>query len=40
MLPNADLNDLTRTGAAIPQLYHCGFTLEDVYEPREGRVYI
>lgn len=40
MLPNADLNDLTRIGAAISQLYHCTFTSEDVCEPREGRVYI
>ncbi|KAJ5502600.1 hypothetical protein N7463_005474 [Penicillium fimorum] len=39
-LPNADPNDLTRTGAAIPQLYHCTLTSEDVSEPRKGRVYI
>ncbi|OQD96815.1 hypothetical protein PENSOL_c014G08424 [Penicillium solitum] len=34
MLPNADLNDLTRTGAAISQLYHCTFTSEDTNEQR------
>ncbi|KAL2695258.1 hypothetical protein AAEP93_004011 [Penicillium crustosum] len=33
MLPNADLNDLARSGAAISQLYHCTFTSEDVCEP-------
>ncbi|KAJ5372963.1 hypothetical protein N7517_004969 [Penicillium concentricum] len=40
MLPNAEPNDLTRTGAAILELYHCTFTSEDVCEPRKGCVYI